>query len=64
MRNFRIPWFGGKEGARLQLRGEVYNLFNRVNLADVVTNIQDGNFGRSTFAFNPRTIQLGVRVEF
>src|SRR6266567_2494162 len=30
MRNFRIPWFVGKERARLQLRGEVYNLFSEM----------------------------------
>jgi len=27
-----IPWFYGNEGATVELRGEIFNLFNRVNL--------------------------------
>jgi hypothetical protein len=30
---FHIPWFVGKEGAKLKILGEFYNLFNRTNLA-------------------------------
>jgi hypothetical protein len=37
-KNFHIPWFVGKEGARLQIRGEFFNLFNRTNL-NGVTNL-------------------------
>jgi hypothetical protein len=29
---FHIPWFVGKEGAKLKILGEFYNLFNRTNL--------------------------------
>ena len=32
---FHIPWFVGKEGAKLKILGEFYNLFNRTNLAGV-----------------------------
>ncbi len=65
MRNFRIPWFTGKEGARLQFRGEIYNLFNRVNLTNVNANVAAGPaFGRATGVFNPRTVQLGLRIDF
>ncbi len=30
----RIPWFV-KEGATLQLRGEIFNMLNRVNLTSI-----------------------------
>jgi hypothetical protein len=66
-RSFGIPWFYGKEGARFQLRGEFYNLFNRVNLdpRTVVTNMTQGaNFSRATGVFYPRTVQIGARIEF
>jgi hypothetical protein len=66
-RSFGIPWFYGKEGARFQLRGEFYNLFNRVNLdpRSVVTNLTAGvNFSRATGVFYPRTVQIGARIEF
>lgn len=82
---FHIPWFS-HEGARLQVRGEFYNLFNRVNLNGVssdvafvpgnLTPIPGGNgntaigsptntrFGSATGAFFPRTLQVGLRIEF
>ncbi len=65
MKNFGLPWFGPEE-ARLQLRGEFYNLFNRVNLnaQGWTTNLSSGTFGRATTAFYPRTIQLGLRLDF
>jgi carboxypeptidase family protein/TonB-dependent receptor-like protein len=65
-RSFHIPWFVGKEGANFQFRAEFYNLFNRVNLdpRSVVGNMQDGNFSKATGVFNPRTIQLGARIDF
>jgi len=85
---FKIPWFN-HEGAKLQLRGEFFNFFNRTNLnpatmsSDLafvgalpaatnpaapvtVTGISSSNktFTQATGAFNPRTIQVGLRVEF
>jgi hypothetical protein len=66
-RSFHTPWFVGKEGARFQLRAEFYNLFNRVNLdpRSVNANLQAGaNFSRATGVFNPRTVQLGLRIDF
>lgn len=64
-----IPWFT-HEGAKLQLRGDYFNLFNRTNLnpAGISTDSAIGgsnpNFTRATSAFNPRTIQVALRVEF
>src|SRR5215475_14428822 len=65
-RSFRIPWFYGKEGARFQFRAEFYNLFNRVNFdpRSVAASLTDENFSKATDVFYPRTVQLGVRIEF
>lgn len=77
---FHIPWFVGNEGAKLQIRGEFFNLFNRTNLTNVDSNVDfnnrvnipqgtpgpslDPNFGKALGAFNPRQLQVGLRVEF
>ncbi len=63
LKNFRIPWFV-KEGARLQFRAEVYNLFNRVNLNSVDSDLTSGTFGLATSTFTPRVIQFAGRIEF
>jgi len=72
MKAFHVPWFIGHEGAKLQIRGEFYNLFNRVNLFNVSNDLAlnsagvstNTNFGRATQAYFPRTIQIGARFEF
>ncbi len=63
MKYFPVPWFGG-ESARFQIRGEFFNLFNRTNLRSVDGNVTDTTFGEATDIYNPRTIQVGVRLEF
>jgi Carboxypeptidase regulatory-like domain/TonB dependent receptor len=69
---FNIPWFL-HEGARLQIRGDFFNLFNRTNLnpATMSTDLAlvggvstDPNFTKALGAFNPRTIQVAARIEF
>jgi hypothetical protein len=66
MKYFKIPWFVGGEGARLQIRGEFFNLFNRTNLNPFTmsTDTTAGNFTIAGGAYNPRTIQVGARIEF
>lgn len=59
-----IPWFLGKEGANILFRTEIYNLFNRVNLAPPNGDISSPDFGRSTSAFGARNIQFGLKIEF
>jgi hypothetical protein len=69
---FHIPWFTNKEGARLQIRGEFFNLFNRVNLNSVSSDLglnsaglaTNGNFGKAQGAYFPRTVELAARIEF
>ena len=52
------------ERVNLQLRFEFFNLFNRLNLNGVDSNLADASFGQSTAVFNPRWIQLGARISF
>lgn len=47
-----------------QFRFEVFNVFNRVNFGGVNGNLASSTFGRSTSTYDPRIIQLGVRVTF
>ena len=63
----RIPMNGIREGMRLVLRADFYNLFNRVNFAKPSAtdiNINSATFGQATTAFAPRIIQFVGRFEF
>jgi Carboxypeptidase regulatory-like domain/TonB-dependent Receptor Plug Domain len=57
----RIPL---SEKFRLQLRGEVFNLFNHPNFRTVVTNFSAANFGALTQTDDPRVLQFGVKLLF
>jgi hypothetical protein len=59
-----IPWFTGPEGATLEMRGEIFNLFNRVNLTAPSSDLSSGLFGKSTGQRQPRALQLGLRIAF
>ena len=59
----RIPWFTS-EGAQLQIRAEIANVLNRVNLTGFDTNLADGSFGRATGANIARTPQFSLRIHF
>jgi hypothetical protein len=77
-KNFHIPWFVGHEGARLQLRGSFFNFFNRTNLTfshgfpgasndlGIGTDglSKNTNFGKADGAYSPRTIEVGLRLDF
>ncbi len=63
IKGFGIPWFAG-EPADLQFRAEVFNVFNRVNLNGVNSNLSSGTFGRSVRSFLPRIFQFGLRLTF
>jgi Carboxypeptidase regulatory-like domain len=52
------------ENARLQLRGEVFNIFNHPNYRTLVTNASASNFGALTETDEPRVIQLGIKFLF
>jgi hypothetical protein len=65
-KNVTMPWYGSQK-SRLQLRVEVFNLFNKAHLANPVSAVNDTLFGRVTAlrsGTNPRTIQLGGKLSF
>ena len=53
------------EGVRLDIRGEAFNLLNRVRWGGPDSSINSQNFGRVTSQSNtPRQIQLGLKLNF
>jgi hypothetical protein len=63
MKTLHIPWFV-KEGATFQLRGEIFNLFNRVNLMAPVNDLSNPLFGKLTGQSLPRSVTFGARIQF
>lgn len=59
-KDFRLP----RRDARIQVRSEVFNLLNRVNLHRPNGNMAQAIFGRSTQAFAAREIQLAIKLIF
>jgi Carboxypeptidase regulatory-like domain len=64
IKNIRIPWFLGHEGANIQFRTEFFNVFNRVNLTNVNNQINGAAFGKSTSTYPARDIQFALRLAF
>jgi hypothetical protein len=62
MKSFAMPFVN--ESARLQFRGEFYNLFNTTNFQAPQVNIAAANFGRSTSTADPRYVQLALKFIF
>ena len=52
------------ERVNFELRLDMFNLFNRVNLMAVDSKLQDTTFGQSTTTYAPRNMLLGARVNF
>jgi hypothetical protein len=54
------------ERFKLQVRADAFNLFNRVNLTGMDGNLSDAGttFGKATSTFNPREMQLGLKLIF
>lgn len=59
----RIRWFTS-EGASLELRADIFNLFNRVNLTQPISDLSSPLFGHSIDQSLPRSSQFGLRLEF
>jgi len=60
---FSTPWFFG-EKMKIEARGEVINLFNRVNLTGVNSDMNGSAFGTSGSVLAPRSLQLHIRASF
>ena len=58
-RLFSIP---GRQGMRLQFRGELFNAFNQVNFNAPVTNATSTNFGQILAADSPRIGQVALKL--
>jgi hypothetical protein len=56
--------FAITERISAQFRLDALNAFNRVNLNNPVSDLNNINFGRSTSALTPRLLQAGLRVRF
>ncbi len=52
------------EQVNLQFRFDFFNLFNRPNLAGFDTDLASSTFGTATSQFNPRWLQLGLKLSF
>ena len=52
------------EGTRLQIRTDMFNLFNHTNLTRLNTNIESGTFGRFRGTMGAREIQLNAKLTF
>ena len=53
------------ERTKMEFRADFFNVFNHTNFADPSTNINDAaNFGKISFAADPRIIQLSLRLSF
>lgn len=52
------------ETARLTIRGEFYNLFNQTNFAAPDVNVANAAFGRVGSTFDPRFVQIALKLAF
>ena len=53
-----------KESHALQIRGEAFNIQNRLNPANPVSAMNNVNFGKIQAASDPRIVQLAVKYSF
>lgn len=61
-KNFALPALN--ESARLQFRGEFYNLFNKTNFLAPQVNVAAANFGAVTSTADPRFVQIALKLVF
>jgi len=47
-----------------EIRADIFNIFNRVNLTQPVSNLSSGQFGHSTSQNLPRSAQFGLHFSF
>ena len=68
-KNFKLDIFHLGESSNLQIRANLYNAFNMLNLSnfnfgDTNTNINDPTFGRALSAYAGRVVELQARFSF
>jgi hypothetical protein len=52
------------ERVRTQFRAEFFYAFNHTSFRDVQTAVNSGVFGRVNSTYDPRIIQLGMKLQF
>jgi hypothetical protein len=60
-KSFRLPL---NEVSRLTFRAEAFNLLNQVNFNAPIVDLRNANFGRVTSTFDPRIMQLALKLYF
>ncbi len=60
-KNFRLPI---REGTNLAFHVDTFNTFNHTQFHNVNTGFNDQNFGKVTSTYDPRVIELGMRLSF
>jgi hypothetical protein len=60
---FGVPWFFA-EKMKIEVKGEVFDLFNRSNLWTVSSDMSSGSFGQATNQLPARSFQLHLRASF
>ena len=64
-KSFGLPTFKIiGENAKIELRANFYNLFNKLNLYNPQNNINDQHFGEAQNALGSRTIEIQARFSF
>jgi len=61
---FKSFTFSESRGSKLELRVETFNTFNHTQWQNVSSSKSAGDFGQVTSTYNPRNIQLGVKLLF
>jgi hypothetical protein len=61
---FKSFVFSEERGSRLEFRVETFNTWNHTQFNQVSNNFGASNFGRFTTAFDPRIMQLGLKLYF
>ena len=67
---FKNFWFNQERGSNLQFRAEFFNVWNHTQfignsaLNGISRNLGAGDFGKVTGAYDPRTIQLALKLSF
>jgi Carboxypeptidase regulatory-like domain len=61
---FKSFVFSETRGSRLEFRVETFNTWNHTQFHDVSNRFKSSNFGQFTSAFDPRILQLGLKLYF
>jgi hypothetical protein len=59
-KTFNLP----REGMGLKFGAEFYNAFNHTQFHDVNTTFGQSNFGQVTDTYDPRVIELSLKLNF